>query len=90
MARVVAREDMRPFDPRRGPDDVGGGAMGEAMEDLRSMLASPQAAHRPEEREMVGLANPSRKISTTPSAAFSFNTRPRTAASMPFRSSTST
>jgi XRE family transcriptional regulator, aerobic/anaerobic benzoate catabolism transcriptional regulator len=45
MSRVVAQGDMRPFNARRGPDGAGTGAMNEAMEDLRRILASREALY---------------------------------------------
>ena len=41
MSRVVAQGDLRPFDATRGErGEIAQGAMGEAMEDLRRILAS--------------------------------------------------
>ncbi|HWI81887.1 helix-turn-helix transcriptional regulator [Ramlibacter sp.] len=42
MSRVVAQGDMRPF---HGDADVGQGAMGEAMEDIRRILASRESLY---------------------------------------------
>lgn len=46
MSRVVAQGDMRPFHGSRGEDETAGyGAMGEAMEDIRRILASREALY---------------------------------------------
>ena len=46
MSRVVAQGDMRPFDAGRGErGDIAKGAMGEAMEDLRRILASRESLY---------------------------------------------
>lgn len=46
MSRVVAQGDMRPFHGSHGEDGPDGyGAMGEAMEDIRRILASREALY---------------------------------------------
>ena len=46
MSRVVAQGDMRPFDATRGENgQIARGAMGEAMEDLRGILASRESLY---------------------------------------------
>jgi XRE family transcriptional regulator, aerobic/anaerobic benzoate catabolism transcriptional regulator len=46
MSRVVAQGDMRPFDATRGESgQTAQGAMGEAMEDIRRILASREALY---------------------------------------------
>jgi XRE family transcriptional regulator, aerobic/anaerobic benzoate catabolism transcriptional regulator len=45
MSRVVAQGDLRPFRTARDDDDVAHGAMGEAMEDIRRILASREALY---------------------------------------------
>jgi XRE family aerobic/anaerobic benzoate catabolism transcriptional regulator len=46
MSRVVAQGDMRPFDATRGENGaIAPGAMGEAMEDIRRILASREALY---------------------------------------------
>ena len=46
MSRVVAQGDMRPFDATRGErGEIAKGAMGEAMEDLRRILASRESLY---------------------------------------------
>jgi XRE family aerobic/anaerobic benzoate catabolism transcriptional regulator len=46
MSRVVAQGDMRPFHGSHGEDSPAGyGAMGEAMEDIRRILASREALY---------------------------------------------
>ncbi|MEO7391983.1 MAG: helix-turn-helix transcriptional regulator [Ramlibacter sp.] len=46
MSRVVAQGDMRPFDATRGENgQVAHGGMGEAMEDIRRILASREALY---------------------------------------------
>jgi len=46
MSRVVAQGDMRPFDATRGENGQSAqGAMGEAMEDIRRILASREALY---------------------------------------------
>ncbi len=46
MSRVVAQGDMRPFhSTREGGSDVPQGAMGEAMDDIRRILASREALY---------------------------------------------
>jgi XRE family transcriptional regulator, aerobic/anaerobic benzoate catabolism transcriptional regulator len=46
MSRVVAQGDMRPFDATRGESgQPAQGAMGEAMEDIRRILASREALY---------------------------------------------
>ncbi|HSW17750.1 MAG TPA: helix-turn-helix transcriptional regulator [Ramlibacter sp.] len=46
MSRVVAQGDMRPFHSARGEDaPPAGSAMGEAMEDIRRILASREALY---------------------------------------------
>jgi XRE family aerobic/anaerobic benzoate catabolism transcriptional regulator len=46
MSRVVAQGDMRPFDATRGENGQNvQGAMGEAMEDIRRILASREALY---------------------------------------------
>jgi XRE family transcriptional regulator, aerobic/anaerobic benzoate catabolism transcriptional regulator len=46
MSRVVAQGDMRPFDATRGESGhAAQGAMGEAMEDIRRILASREALY---------------------------------------------
>ena len=45
MARVVAQGDMRPFNARKGEDGIAPGAMNEAMEDLRRILASRESLY---------------------------------------------
>ena len=46
MSRVVAQGDLRPFHGSHGEEDSNGhGAMGEAMEDIRRILASREALY---------------------------------------------
>jgi XRE family transcriptional regulator, aerobic/anaerobic benzoate catabolism transcriptional regulator len=45
MSRVVAQGDLRPFHRSQGTDDPNGHAMGEAMEDIRRILASREALY---------------------------------------------
>jgi XRE family transcriptional regulator, aerobic/anaerobic benzoate catabolism transcriptional regulator len=46
LSRVVAQGDMRPFDATRGESgQTAQGAMGEAMEDIRRILASREALY---------------------------------------------
>ena len=46
MARVMAQGDLRPFEATRGEgDQIAQGAMNEAMEDLRRILASREALY---------------------------------------------
>jgi len=46
MSRVVAQGDMRPFTAPRGDEgDIPPGAMGEALEDIRRILASREALY---------------------------------------------
>ncbi|MCJ0763433.1 helix-turn-helix transcriptional regulator [Variovorax sp. CYS-02] len=46
MSRVVAQGDMRPFHTTRGEDgEIAQGAMGEALDDLRRILASREALY---------------------------------------------
>ena len=46
MSRVVAQGDLRPFDATRGErGEMAHGAMGEAMEDLRRILASREVLY---------------------------------------------
>ena len=45
MSRVVAQGDMRPFHGSHGEESNGRGAMGEAMEDIRRILASRETLY---------------------------------------------
>ena len=45
MARVVAQGDMRPFTATRGEHGIAHGAMSEAMDDLRRILASRESLY---------------------------------------------
>jgi XRE family transcriptional regulator, aerobic/anaerobic benzoate catabolism transcriptional regulator len=45
MSRVIAQGDMRPFDTRAAGNGMARGAMEEAMEDIRRILASREALY---------------------------------------------